>query len=901
MDQINIVTPEGDLGSIPASEFQRYQQAGFRQATPEEVSQHFKEEEFGTPGQQAIATAEAAARGATFGLSTGLEKKLGVSPEAIRARQEVNPVASVIGEIGGIAGTAYLPGVGAANLMRVAGETGAAALGLGRAAQEAGLAAKVGSMAVKGAIETGMLQGGNEIHKMFVEDPNQTVQTAITDMGLASLMGGGIGAGLGVLSPLWKATKGSQLGQFLGMTQKVANGESVIASDLEAALQKSGMQVTPEIRAAFTKNPELERVFNVLRESQTTPGIDLKKALQDFHVSANESVLSSLGKKISDIPAIKASEFELGEKLQTKVADEIEKKFKPISEGFNEIRDKFKNIPLKQEQDVVADKLGLLAQEQGWNIPSLPQTKLVNEVLKDLPHVKTLEDLRKYQSNLWAKTEGNPQLFNAAGKINNVLRGVETNTLETLAVNKGPEYFDKLQLARKAYGDMSEIAQSLNERLHAGKYRGPESFAQNIREMTPEVLLNRLAKTNDAGLLNLVKSEFPAIYEDIKNHQLNKILYNASLKAPEGQALNLNQMFKEIDKLSPEYRKFLLGPAEEKISATRQLIEAIPEYKSSLTARHLDNLWGKLPGAATGLVAMLFGHNPAIGYALGQAAKWVARDMPDAIRLGFLRFLGKEGPVNPGAFKAAVDFAASVYKGEHVLNKTVNSIFKATSEIAPRFKLPSEQDKKKLDKMVKEYSADASKMLNVGGESSYYLEEHAPAMSETAARAVSYLSQLRPKTEKQGILEDERIPSEFEKAKYDRALTIAQQPLMVLEHIKNNTLTPDDIHAMVSIYPGLYQRMSDKIMSQIVEMEHEGKKLDYGTKMNLSMFLAQPLDSTFSQQNLAMNQTVENQAQTQQMPQGKGPRSYKALAKTAQPFYTSDQARTLNKTQKNIS
>ena len=61
------------------------------------IAPELKEAKYGTPAQQAITALESAAAGATFGLSTGLERALGVSAEDIRARREVNPMTAGAG------------------------------------------------------------------------------------------------------------------------------------------------------------------------------------------------------------------------------------------------------------------------------------------------------------------------------------------------------------------------------------------------------------------------------------------------------------------------------------------------------------------------------------------------------------------------------------------------------------------------------------------------------------------------------------------------------------------------------------------------------------------------------------------------------------------------------------
>lgn len=64
---VNVVSPENELGSLPVNQIADAQKYGYRIASPEEVTEHFRQEKFGTPGQQAITFLEGAGRGSTLG------------------------------------------------------------------------------------------------------------------------------------------------------------------------------------------------------------------------------------------------------------------------------------------------------------------------------------------------------------------------------------------------------------------------------------------------------------------------------------------------------------------------------------------------------------------------------------------------------------------------------------------------------------------------------------------------------------------------------------------------------------------------------------------------------------------------------------------------------------------
>lgn len=896
---INVIDPEGQLGSIPQSQLSQAQNSGYTPASDKDVHEYTLQEKYGSGPEQAKAFLEGLGRGTTFGLSTGLEKGFGVKPESIRGREEANPLASQAGEIAGIAGSSFIPGVGEAGLLNKAGTAVSEGLGLGGA----GAISKIGSSAVKGAIETAMVQGGDEVSRMFAEDPNQTAETALTDIGLSGLMGAGIGGAFGTINPLWKATTGGKLEQFLDSVKKRANGEAAaLPADVREALATSGLDNVPaEIRTVLSKDPEYQRMWGQLQESQTRPGLEAQKSLADFRKSTSDHIVNSLGKSVDELPNLtEMSENEIGSTIKKQLSKTISDEIDPLSKKFEEIKAKFKDIPVGLETKAkIAEDLSVAAQKEGFHIsPGSAQNKLFQTVISDLENVKTVEDMRKLQSIIGQNYDVlNTKGLNQASKmINTSLRNTEESLVESAAAQKSPQLLGEIKAARTAYGKAMNVIDELNDRLRVGNYGGPKSFVNALKEMGPEDILRRLNPKNDADVIGMLKVNFPETFEEVRNFHLNNALKSASMKAPEGQAINTKTFFNALDKMSPEMKKFILPEGSEaKLDAIRTIMDSLPaKMNPSGTAKTLDKLWDKLPGSAVALGSMLTGHNPAMGFLLGQTAKWLGRDAPDAIRLAFLKFLGHSGPVEPEAFKSLVDFAAAAIKGETALNKATKNIFKAGAEVFPRNKLPTEQDKKRLDKKLLSFNADSTPLLNTGGKTSYYLPDHNGAMSEVAARANNYLNSLRPSTDKPGILDPNRQPSSVEKANYSRALSIADQPLSVLQYVKNGMVTPQDIMTLRTIYPNLYQKMSNKIMTDMTDHIESGKVIPYSTRIGLSMFLAQPMDSTFAGPSIAANQPMPESPQQQQLPK-KAPRGTNSLMKLPASYMTADQARAAEK------
>lgn len=898
---VNVFDAENNPQNIPASELAKAKEIGYREASPEEVHQYKVDQKYGTPRQTAIGALEKLGQGAVpFGGTTALETKaFGVKPEDIQGREEaLGPVASGALEATGLIGSTFIPGGQGALLEKIGAKVVPEAL------QGAGRIAKIGSAAVKGAAETAVYQGGVESHKMFMGDPHQTVGTAMSDIALSGLLGGGAGGAFGVVSPLWKETVGKKLGTFLNAIVRRSNGESIsLAPEIEGALSSFGADVAPEIKSALSDNPEIINQWQKLQESTTSPGLKAQQALRDFRKSASDNLVNSLGKSIDEIPLLSdISDHEAGQLIQNKVSETVNEKLAPLAEKFENIKNEFSQIPVtNQIKSKLQQDLAEIGQKEGYHLtPTAPQNQVLQSAIKDVNNIKSLEDLRKIRSVIGNNTYDllNTKGLNYVGsQIKKTFNNIEESLVEAAAGAKSPQVLQEVKFARSSYRQAMDLLDTLNDRLHVGNYGGPKSFINALKDMKPEDVLRRLNPKNDAGILDVISKEFPEVSQTIKDHNINKLIARSAIRAPEGHSINSKTFFSAIDKMSPEMKSYILpNGAFEKIKATQELLKALPErLNPSGTARTLDSLWNKMPGSATALGSMMTGHNPVTGYLFGQVGKWLGRDVPDAIRLSFLKFLGHSGPVDPGAFKATVDFFHAAMKGESSVNKGVKSLFKAGQDVGPSIYIDDKR-REKLDKKIQSLVADQSPLVDVGGDARYYLPEHGQEMAATAARAFQYLSSLRPSEDKPGILDEPREPSQFEKSRYDNALTIAEAPLSILQHVKEGTITHDDIMDLRSIHPGLYDRLSHKILEQVMNVTSKSEHIPYRTRIGLSMFLGQGLDATMQPQSIAMNQPqAPQQPQSQQGPQKATVSGTKNLQSLVTSMQTPDQARMSHK------
>jgi hypothetical protein len=925
--ELPFVDPQGNHVTASLDQAHDLLSQGYAQPNPDQLKDLTDYAKYSSPGEQAKTAIEGAASAASFGLSTAAERAFGVNPEDIQKRREVNPGMHTMGEMAGLAGSAMIPGLGAANVLRDAGEAVAGAAGL---AEGTSLLAKVGSSAAKLATESAMMSAGSEASKLFSQDPNQSAESAIVDIGLSGLIGAGLGAPFGAVSPLWKMAGESKLGKFLQTIRDKANGvpQELVAPELDQALGRVGIDVPPEAKAILSNDPALQQMAKTLEQSDTSgAGLEYQKTLGDFKKRLGDTMVSALGKSPEEVAAApEISKYEFGKKIGDTLAEEFDSQMSPLSKTFEELKGKYSSLDLPQDKESVipadfsnpynpisesvqsqpgltsqiAEKIGQLAQEQGWaQSPSSDIMKLVNETLKELPIQKTLKNLGDFTTQIGNKANAdilNGPLKRAGGMITGILREAEADVLGAqVGSEEGAEAIAKFQQARQAYAEQSKLKQAIDDRLHIGG--SASGYAERLKQMAQtdgEALLRRLSGIGDVDALKTLQESFPKTFQAVQNFHIESLLDNAARKAKPGEAINPQALLKNLSKLDPAMREMIFPKeALSKIEAVGAVLDKFNElpHNVSNTARTWDKLSQYVPGSVIGMATMLTGHNPATALLLGGLTKVLGKDVPDAIKLGLLKFLGSAQPISSPAFKTMVEFATAAASGEQQMVKAVKSVFKPGVSALPQTQI-AEKKRDKLKEQIDHFAKDPNGLMDVAGHTGYYLPDHASALSASAARATQYLQGLKPSEDKTGPLDAPKVPSQAQKAAYDRALDLAEQPLSILNYIKDGNLTSKDVQTVKTIYPALYDRLSQKLMDEMIGHVSDGSLVPYSTRMSLSLFMGQPLDSTLTPQGIQAAQVKAMPAQPG-MQQGVGApkHSMTSLGKMNQMYATPAQSR----------
>lgn len=324
----------------------------------------------------------------------------------------------------------------------------------------------------------------------------------------------------------------------------------------------------------------------------------------------------------------------------------------------------------------------------------------------------------------------------------------------------------------------------------------------------------------------------------------------------------------------------VLGKAADKLSQAEhtRIGKFIDDFKTRMQ-EHIElpggvpNLESLPPGARAADALLKKGASKLSGAAVGAAAGH-ATGIPFGGTIGAL--LGKEvgetalpalakslfqNPTFAQAFRASTEYAYSVSKGQTLLNKAAESVFKVSSDPLSESLFPTEKQKDKIKEHLEEIQNNPEPLFNASKPIAHYMPENASALGETVARITSFLGTVKPSTDKTSMLGPNRQPNAVEEAQYNRALDIAEQPLIVAHHIKQGSLTPFDIQAGQAMYPQLMDALRVKMLGSMTKHLSGDQSIPYKTVLALSLFLGQPLDSSTMPQDVLANQGVYNPPQ----------------------------------------
>lgn len=338
--------------------------------------------------------------------------------------------------------------------------------------------------------------------------------------------------------------------------------------------------------------------------------------------------------------------------------------------------------------------------------------------------------------------------------------------------------------------------------------------------------------------------------------------------------------------------------------ATSQTVKSAADLTGGLIGSSIGGVPGALVGAAVAHKVVVPTLEKMVGKTLGMASKRIEPAIFRMISTGNTMGTGK-----------IVNYATKVSKGVAMIHNGVEGLFKSGgSSVIDAY--ATEKDREKLKKFIEEGGLnkqienqlqsqpqpafaeggviDQNPQVALGVDPvARVFPEQAALMNAAKGRIYNYLNSLRPQDNPQKLPFDVEMKNPSQERMYNRALDIANQPLTILNHIKNGELTPETLKHFTSMYPELHNHLNKKITERMLQAQMDEEKPSYKVRQSMSLFLGAPLDSSFTPASIMAAQGVYAQQQAMQQPQpgGKPKKGTSSMSKISQSYQTEDQAR----------
>lgn len=307
--------------------------------------------------------------------------------------------------------------------------------------------------------------------------------------------------------------------------------------------------------------------------------------------------------------------------------------------------------------------------------------------------------------------------------------------------------------------------------------------------------------------------------------------------------------------------------------------------KTSPYVKAADTLYGKLYESAGlgigGTTGAILGERSGIPFG-GIVGAMLGGQMGEKVIGAMLKPL-MEKTANSEALMQTIKFAEASVKGDNNLKKSAANLFKSGYPIITN-SMGSDKHLDKLDKQVSTLYNNPEAMIKTTGQLAHYAPGHATELASMSTTAVNYLHNLKPHDVPNGVLDTKQEPTKAQLAPYYRQLAIANDPNLVLQHIKDGTLIPQDIKTVQTISPAYYNKIQGELTKQIADMKSNDELIPYKTRIGLSMFMAHPLDSTMMPNSIiaAQSSFIKQQPQQNQAKPHKSAQSFEKSTKLYQ-------------------
>jgi hypothetical protein len=899
---VPLVDQQGQAYAAPFQEAQQLVQSGTHaQPNSAQLQTLLDQAHYGAPEQQALGFVEGMLEPNTAGLYGKVAAATGLTTEQdILKRQQYNPGTHALGEAAGlVGGIALAPEASIPGLISKAGGAAAKAVGT------SGFFGKAAALAAQGAVEGGLYAATHEINEKLIGEPDAVGEGILGDIGLSAALGAGLNLALAPafsgIAKVFGQTKGlaatareetvagarpSTLEEIMPHTgipqeeqQNVLKGLGELRPNIKEFDEAAKEIGAPDISALRSDSKFVKNTYSSLLRDPSWTGISQEAELKQGYGAVRNAVNDALGNDVGK------TLNEVGKELQAGIENTVRAEYEPVKQVYDLMKetgatvaanrntlDQVSSDILKMESLVTSKGAPLSETSSGYRL-----AKRFSEEIKGL---HTVDDIQRYMGQI-SKDIAIPSqqekfiIGEVKSELNNVIESSIKEAAQTIdPANPLRQKIEELLLnndkSKVLYAGLKDkigsIGKAVGKNFRGGQ--GVEAFVDWINEVTPEKLAKRLFTKENADFLEFFKKNFPQQAELLSNLQRTEIR-DAAMKA--GQ-LDPTSVLRQIGKLEPEAKKFLFTE------------DQIKKLKAS-------ELWTEVARDATQ------GFNPS---ETARAIQWfdvfknpISMATTQAASLAKKNLINQLVRANPGQaplITALVHLQDMAVKTARNMERYSGAIFSRPLETEiqssrrenKKDRAPSSEPLKmdKIGTLVMNHSSNPEALIDhlttATGPISGYAPASTGAFSTSVGRAVNFLASKVPSEGKVSPFDAPRKPSNTEIAKFNRYASIVDNPIQILKEIKKGTILPQDIETLSTVYPTLYNKMKETVTHKLIE--HAAKKdaqVPYTTRLGLSLFLGQNLDSTLSPQGIMANQSAllmgSLQQQAKQMAQNTRP------------------------------
>ncbi len=860
--------------------------------------------EFGTPGQQALAAIEEFSSVASLGL-TDLALEPGSQAQQNRKqRRAANPGTSLTG--GMLGGAALL------------GMTG----GLAAPVEGALLARGVGGAAARAAAygaEGALLSEGSLVSDAALGDPELNAQKVLSHLGLGIAGGAALGAASKFIesSPaLYRAAKSRVLGkspelQSVSPEQalidagivadplplsKVEQAEAINSApgqiplsealhveqmgdkakgELEKGLSKLKSNHKDIVEAGkfleaetpvgmLTSDKHIQRLDYTLTTSPSELGQQRAEIYNQGYKSASQKVQQALGE------GSLLSEAEVGTTARQIISDAFEESYRPIQEIYKSIEDITPIVPIFKADRAAARKK-ILSLTENKLVQGTPEAKFVNTFADGLLKVDNLE---KFQNFISAMTRASKNTQHDLRHVYSLMRE-ELQDLEVASIGKFAKYAKEpeikqalleiiptLKQARKEYKGFRDEISTVGKLIFGDKkIHGFQDFIDKIESQSVETFAERIFAKDNSSALKFLNEKFPEAVKVLAQFEKQRIITKSTTKGVFSPVKALT----ELSKVSKELKNIMFTPEELKVfSHGKTYFDNFLENfnpSGSAVIRGYQDWFKNVTDPILHPKKMVEGVIEHIGQVktLNEIEKSIPLSETDR---GFIRTQQEKASklsALAGYVKKATD---GITSGSKAIFKGANSdVGRGATLGAITHMTQKEYDKQILK--IQTLAMDPNNLMEDISTNTAGLYNAAPniaqSMYTSMINAVMFLNSRIPKGPGGMFLTPEWKPSIDQKVRFERTFNAVNSPVSILKGVKDGSLTNYELEAVQTVHPKLLSDMRQQVMNQMDQ--DKVRALPYGRKLSLAKFLGQPLDENMIPIAIQSNQATFNAPQ----------------------------------------